>query len=796
MKKALFFIFLSTISLWVIAQKLFLNPVPNRTDEIQIPLLESGVEVKYDNFGVPHISAKTQRDAQITLGFIVAQNRLFQMDMQRRVAKGELSEIVGPVALEVDKKNRTMAFRYYAEKHLQNGNISQKALASSQAFFEGVNYFIATQPLPIEFTLLGYKPSDFSVLDSIAFVGYMSFSFQHGINVDPELHNFSFNLDKTKFQELVNSYSNDDDGIDKTKASSKNVNNQKTSAQKKITKIFEDLEIEKYFDFKLEGSNSWVLSSDRSSTGSPILANDPHIGHANPGVWFEAYIETPEYSSYGHYASMIPFPLLAHTPNIAWALTMSNVDDFDLVMAKNSDANTYSLDYKDYDYEIIKDEIPVKDGTAVPHEVKISILGPALTDIIDIDADHDAIADWTFYSKDYSGYQALYELPFANDLEQFKDSLAKLTAPGLNISYVDKAENIAWFAAGWIPRRKRASNGFAMIHGNEYSDHKAGYLDFSEHPQLINPEDGIIVTANHMVSHSRKDLLPGYWQPSDRAEQIIDRLAEKEVWSPEEMKDIALDTTDWAWLKVKDQFLSYLKEIQKTQKIDKLSETIKILETWNSKADIDERGILIFRTYSNYITQEAMQDEMGTRSFNKLFKNAQRWNLYKSILQNPDSTWWDNEKTEEIKETHLDTIAKAIPKAHQLLEKKCGTNVGSWQWKCLHTLELVHPLGRKDPLNFVFNIGPKPVSGGYSIVNHNNSRSIDGFKVTSGPSTRRIISMDKPTISYGILPSGQSGHLMDQHYSDQWKMYREGKFRKQLMTMDHPELGPSQRFNP
>ncbi|MBT5093783.1 MAG: penicillin acylase family protein, partial [Halobacteriovoraceae bacterium] len=288
--------------------------VPAISGKIILPGLSAKVEIQRDQAGIPHIFAQNEEDAYGALGFVMASERLFQMDIYRRLGRGQLSQVIGKKTLEVDKIFRSVGLSHYAKKRLEDDPPSvrnPKMWKGLLAYLKGVNHFIKSGPLPFEFYLLGYRPRPFVPLDTYAFLGYMSYSFGIGLKQD-----LLFSQLGNKFSpEMMEKLRVEPDAIKKRMFA--NVN----PLWKKLDSLFSLAGGAPLPSF--EGSNAWAIAPKRSKSGAAILASDPHIGFSQPNIWFEASIHTPNYQIYGHFLPGVPYPVLGHNKDLGWGLTIS-----------------------------------------------------------------------------------------------------------------------------------------------------------------------------------------------------------------------------------------------------------------------------------------------------------------------------------------------------------------------------------------------------------------------------------------------------------------------------------------
>lgn len=750
--------------------------VPQMTGELSIQNLSAPVEIVRDQNGIPHITAKNNRDAFRALGFVMASERLFQMEVSRRLARGELAELFGEKALPSDKLFRNLGLRSESEKLIQkklsDHSFDPQMLEEVDAFYDGINQFIAKGPRPLEFVLLGIKPAPFSMVDGQSFIGLMGFSFGIAIMTEPLLTKLVTRLGADLVEDLRN---------EKIPAgSSRVVSNEgqnESLISKKVLGVIADLEN----GFPLfEGSNGWLLSGKRTKSGSPMLANDPHISFSHPGIWFEAHIKTPTYETYGHFLSLIPFPILSHNREKAWGLTMTLTDDMD-IYRESIDEKTKSYLYKG-EKKPLKERVEVIKVKKSP-DYKMTVYtthhGPVLDHALSETSQEKSLSlQWAFYNEDNDPFSAIFKMGRAKNMNEFKAAVSSGKAPGLNILYADK-ENIGWWMFGEVWKKRPGIKTDFILNGENGQDEILGTLSFEEKPHSENPKDGVIVSANTRPDGYPKNLR-GDWQPDDRYKTIESLLSHKEKWSPEETMELQTLNINFENKLLLDALLSDTHFNSPTEE-KAYQKYFEILKKWDLNSEIDAIAPSIYYTWTREIQKMLLRDL--TEDEREIFaKTPNGWIFFKRTVLERGSPWWK-------KYDRGNLFKEALAQTVQNLEKKLGKNSDDWQWGKIHTLEFIHPIGRIKPLNHIFNLGPYPAPGASHEVNNQKFTSFkDEFLVKAGPSTRRIIDMSHPSSAWGILPAGNSGHILSPFYSNQVKMFLDGKYRSQLLDLDEKDI--------
>ncbi|MBW7858111.1 MAG: penicillin acylase family protein [Leptonema sp. (in: Bacteria)] len=784
--------------------------LPKIDGSIKAPTLSKPVTIVRDSYGVPHIEAANANDAYFALGFTVAGDRLFQMELQRRLAQGELAEILGPALIPVDQRFRTFGYRRAAQVHLdseEKSAASKEALKLLDQFLAGVNYYIETQKLPIEYSLLGATARPFTKLDVMSMMAYMSFTFANGHTVDPIYSAIKDNYSVAMANELFPGYtkekpitiietepkfnsSNQESAVPPLSMAGPNLLFSWNNYLRNIVSnmVIQKLSVESLVASipVLHGSNSWVIGPSRSVSGGAILANDPHISISNPDVWYEAHIKYEGFENYGYYIPIFPFPLLGHNYKRAWALTMFENDDLDLYRETFDPNDSTKVKYKGQwvPVEVVTEKIKVKGQVDAEVKIQITRHGPIITDYLKGYKGEPISMFWVLQHEHNPIIQFIYEMLTAKNIKEFEKPLALLSAPGLNISYADNEGNIGWWAVGKVPIRPKHADSREIHDGASGKDEIQGYVPFAQNPHLVNPPSGIIVTANNLSTTKPVgpiQNLEGYWAPTDRATRLTELLSARQKWDLDSLK---LVQTDVHAINAK----RLINEVVGLIQVDELSENeakaLEQLKAWNSAAKVDSVGTTIYEMFMYYILKDAIQDELGEDHFKLYADTLEHWQFLKTLVFNDSSPFWNDVSTPES-ESRQFIVNRAFKRSVADLSSRLGSNPNSWQWGKLHKIEYQHPLGSQKPLNLLFNIGPYPSPGSGHIVNRLKSdNSKQDYLIASNPSTRRLIDFANVDSAVSILPSGNSGNFMSHYYDDQVQMYLDGKYRPMLLNFD------------
>ncbi|TLP79803.1 penicillin acylase family protein [Maribacter sp. ACAM166] len=752
---------------------------PDYSGEKELVDLEQQVKVYYDTFGIPHIYGENEKDAFRALGYVHAQDRLWQMEVLRRIASGGLSEIFGADLVETDKFFLSLGIADASKITVANNDKADTSTLLAEAYLDGINQFITEGSTPIEFYLTGIDKEKFILEDVYNTIGYMAFSFAMAHKTDPLLTSINSKLGPEYLKDFHIGSDIDTEWIKNYNPSlNDSIQNNLTAV---VDKALGALNIPLF-----EGSNSWVIAPEKTKNGKVIFANDPHIGFAQPSVWYEAHLETPTYSKYGYHIAGIPFPLLGHNRELAYGLTMFENDDVDFYYEQNNPENDNQyLTLNGYvDYEIINKTIKVKDSADVEFTYKKSVHGPILNGIADqIQGNRPIAMSWIYTQMDNRVIDALFGLSHANNLNEFKASLPKIHAPGLNVMYGDAKGNVAWFATAQLYNIPDSIHTKFIYEVGEGLPVEKELLDFNQNPQAINPPSHYVYSANNQPDSIAGMLYPGYYLPENRAKRIVALLEPKNDWDSASASQMITD--------VKSPVnTTIINDLVKLIDISVLSKNgLKIvdrLNLWDGNYDLSSTEATVYHRWIYYYLKNTFKDELGEQLFTQFLDTHLMKRLIAPLSKNENSVWWDDITTETVTESMTYIVNTSFVQALASLEKDFGNNCDNWIWEKVHTIEHEHPIGQIAALRSFFNVGPYPIEGTREVIN-NMAFPYDEtglYKTSSGPSTRRIIDFSDVENSISILPTGQSGNPLSKHYRDQAEMYNNGQFRKMMMNSE------------
>lgn len=765
---------------WHLYQKL-----PVRDGTLEFHGLKASVRVAYDERGVPHIRAKNEMDMYRALGYVHAQDRLFQMEMVRRLARGELAEILGPKLLDTDRLFRTLGIRAHADRYAAQLDPESPATQALLAYLDGINEYQASRPAPLEFELLGIRARAFTPADTISVAGYLAYSFAAALKTEPVL---TFVRDR-----LGANYLKAFDlewhplgviGPGSELASQATLNAADWRSLDRLAGASQQAaELAGLPQFV--GSNAWAVSGRLTASGKPLLAGDPHIAFAAPSVWYEAHLSAPGFELYGHHQALNPFALLGHNFQFGWSLTMFQNDDMDLIAEKVNPADPNQVWYQGQwvDLKVRQEKIQVKDAQPVSLTLRESPHGPIINEPFAEAMGKTPVAMWwAFLETENPLLEAFYELNRADTRAKLRSAASKIHAPGLNVVWASANGDIAWWAAAKLTQRPPNVNSAFILDGSSGEADKPGFYRFQDNPREENPARGYIVSANHQPLPSSGVPVPGYYNLPDRAFRLNQLLANENVkWDTQNSQALQKDSTSGYGPRLLKPLMAELLEGAS----DSLERSLlEQLARWDGHHDA--LGILatVFNQFVFELAKGAMADELGEVQFKNLLRTRALDAALPRLAADPESPWWDNRKTKAV-EKRADTLKTVWRATIDHLKETMGATPMSWGWNKAHTLTHKHPLGQQKPLHLLFNVGPFEAPGGRELLN-NLSTPIGPapWAVSEGPSTRRLIDFSDVNMALGINPLGQSGVLFDRHYADQSRAFIEGKYQAQWMGVE------------
>ncbi|AQQ52096.1 penicillin acylase family protein [Planococcus lenghuensis] len=754
-------IILGIILSLVAAALIFVNVYINRSKpviegELAVAVLDDDVIVTRDEIGVPHIEAMSDADLYRAQGYVQAQDRMFQMDLSRRQASGELSEVIGEAAVETDKLFRTFSLRDAAAKSLEG--YDDEAEQVLEWYAEGVNAYMEEAKeegaLPFEFKLLGYEPEPWSPLDSLTIGKYMAYDLGGHWSALAFRHWALNEFTEKQARELFITYPDNAPSI---------IEANKAMEVKVAGEFNADLVPPEF-----NGSNNWVVSGEKTASGKPLLADDPHLGLSTPSIWYQMHLESPEQNVSGVIFAGIPGIILGHNEEIAWGVTNVGPDVQDLyIETPNPDDPTQFLYEGEWEQAEVREErILVKDGEPIDYEVLTTRHGPVISDVIYKEEDPGAVfsMQWTALEPTLE-LQAVLNMNKASNWDEFESALEDFQAPAQNFVFASEDGTIAYKANGRIPIRT-TGDGQLPVPGDSAEYGWEGYVPFDELPVVVNPEEGFIATANNeVVGEEYPYHITDFWAQPYRYMRIAEVLSAGEDLTAEDMMELQMDKKNL----YAEEFLPSMIEAVRVE-TDEFDDLLAILEEWNMVDEVDQAAPLIFRTWIRKLPDTLWEGKMPEDVYELMpGKNHITDQLMREAFAGNPGEWVTEFGGVE------QWLAVSLAQAETEIAEELGEDAGDWDWGDEHELLFPHPVSGASPILARF-MNPEilPV-GGSNVTVMVAASDPDGI-VDHGASWRFVADLADLSEAYHIVGPGQSGHVKSDFYSNQVDDWVEGDY--------------------
>ncbi len=747
--------------------------LPDYSENVSIPGLINEVNLLRDSFAIPHIFAENETDLYRAVGFAMAQDRLWQMDLLRRVTQGRLSEILGDDQVNTDLLMRALRIQEKSEKVLAQS--SPDILAALEAFSAGINYYIDHYPLPPEFKILRYKPENWQPVHSINLIGYMSWDLASGWEPEILLHRIAREVSPGQIQELVPDAQVHSISVFPGFSSEIHIGDNLLSANRKLEKLGAQV----FF-----GSNNWAVSGKKSKTGKPLLANDMHLGLFAPGIWYQMHQEIRgNLNVTGLVLPGQPFIICGHNDSVAWGMTNVTVDDIDFYAETlNEDSTKYLLDGKWVNL-LIKDEvIATKEGEDKIFSLKYTHRGPIINRFKN-EKETTLSIRWMGNEKS-DELRTVYLLNRAANWSDFRNAVKTFKSVSQNIVYADVSGNIGLQASAGVPLR--LGQGIRIHPGDTSLYDWKGFLPFEDLPFEYNPERGYVSSANNKTAPDDYPYHIGTWYSiPDRIDRIREMLEETEKHDVEDFVNMHNDFKS----KKAERFVPIFLKALDSGNSEPQKAALEKLEEWDYVLSRESQAAAIFEVLYRKVAENLVEDELPQDLFQSFMgTRIMVENLMEHIIISDSSDWIDDKRT-SASETWNDIVNKAFYETVEELSEQIGPIVEDWNWGKLHTLTLSHPLGVVKLLNkaLKLNRGPYGVPGSYHTVTPYSYSYTNLYKVNHGASHRHIYDLADWDESKTVIPTGTSGIPASDFYLDQLDLYLKNRYHADPFSRNEVE---------
>jgi len=735
------------------------RPLPQLDGEVRLKGLSGGVEIVRDRWGIPHISAHEVHDALFGQGYCHAQDRLWQMDLTRRIASGRLAEVFGPEALDVDRFQRRLGLHRAAEAEWQTAEPELRD--SLTAYAAGVNAclegMLATGKLPVEFVLARFQPDPWLPIDTLGYARFQAFA-----------------LSPNWESELVRSRLIARLGYVVAASLEPDVWQPDTDALPRLQdwgppEMPEPGELPPIVLTGGPGaSNAWVVSGERSSSGKPLLANDPHLFPRLPSVFYEAHLMAGgDLNVAGASAPGAPGILIGHNRHIAWGITATMADVQDLYVERVDPGDPRRTEFAGR-WETgthVREVIRVK-GRAQPWVEEVLITtrhGPLLTPTPSLADEHRPLALRSMVLEAPSAASAVLAINRAACWDEFRAATSRWGTPAMNVLYADTEGNIGYQMVGHIPVRARGE-GLVPSPGWSGQYEWQAPLPFDQMPTAFNPPDGLWANANHNAARTSPHFFAREFIAPARYRRIRQVLESKQRHSAVDFGALQADEVSLPAREIASLLVSHLTPTGRNE-LRALDE----LRGWDGRISADSAAAAVYEVFRNELVRARFSDALGDLTAAALGVGPH------PLLGAVNSHYFF--QTERV-QTYLDehggdeVVQRAFTRTVQWLTRRLGPDVKNWQWGRLHHLAMEHPLSIRKPLGMLFNVPPFPWSGDLETIRAGGC--LPGELKAGGPISayRFIADCSDWDNSLSCIPAGQSGQRGSPHYADQVDTWR------------------------
>jgi penicillin amidase len=772
-------------AIWV--QRLAHQALPEYEQNLKMEGIKEDVTVYRDSAAVPHIYASNEHDLYLTVGYLMAQDRLWQMDLLRRVTQGRLSAIFGEKMLENDMIMRSLRIPQKSREVLERS--SPPVRQALEAFSQGVNAYIKDHEnqLPPEFTILGYEPGPWKPVHSINLIGYMAWDLSPAWEAEIVLDKIAGEVSREKLQLMIPKISEQDVLIypdyDHPQTLSLLLEHSR-QLERMGLKVF-------------TGSNNWAVSGEKSVTGKPLFANDMHLSLNSPGIWYQMHQVIPDKLNVtGVALPGAPMIISGHNDSIAWGMTNVMLDDMDFYheTLHPEDSAKYRYNGQWRDMKVMEESFAVKGGDTLTRKLYYTHRGPVVSRLKDL---NEKTLSMRWVGNEYSNeLRSVYLLNRASRWKEFKNAVRTFISVSQNIAYADVNGNIGLYCCGGIPVRE---GDLSMIYPGDTSRYDwKGLVPFEELPYKYNPESGMVSSANNKtVDPDYPHHISHWFALAPRINRIRQMLSAKEQLSVQDFIDIQTDHKSLMVDLFRDKIIARLKGGEEMPPLHK--KALEILEQWDGVYRKDSPAAVIFEQFYLSFLKNLIHDELGSGLYKEYTgsKILVR-NLMKNIWNNPRSPWCDDVTTKDTRETFADVVRTSYEETVMKLSEKMGKRPEKWEWGRVHQLEFKHPIGGEVPiidLLFGMNKGPYATGGSFHTVCPYSYSFKDPFEVIHGASHRHVYSTADWNRSRTIIPTGISGIPASKHYCDQTERYINKEYRRDLVDKDLIRKNARYRMN-
>jgi len=749
---------------------------PRYAGEISLSGLKAKVRVSWARHGVPHVYAENVGDLFFAQGYLHAQERLWQMEINRRALCGRSAEIFGDRRLpgnlsaylrdkrltDLDYFLRLVGMRRAAIASL--ALLSEDELAVLESYSAGINRYIEAhlKSLPFEFRLLRFEPEPWRPEDTLTlgkgfafFLSTSLFTRLSWMTLAARLHDAP-----AKLASLLPRYPAGAPSITQAVA---------VEAEELLRFVSGTFEV--YGPAAGQGSNSWIVAPQRSATGSAILCNDPHLKLDVPSTWYLMHLTAGDFEVWGGTIPGMPCVHIGRNRRIAWGVTAGLCDDADLYREQldPADPGFYGTGAARNPLRVLEEKIAVRGGNTLTRKIRLTGHGPLISDAIPcgVDTSTALALKWTAHAPSRE-MRVLYEANRARDWTGFRAALSHQTAPSLNYLYADRDGNIGYNLAGAVPIRARRPS-YQTLDGTKMADEWKGYIPFEALPSLYNPPEGVIATANNDVAGGDYPYhVSDLFEPPYRIGRIKELLASKERLSIADMARIQQDTVSLHARSILQILRDDLEAIARGK--ESLRDAARLLLDWDADCEIGSNAAALFQCFYHHLSLNLLAQAIGEdlfRAYVEIFNQSLA--PIEAILSDKQSPWFADTPRSRL-------VAASLTAAVADLTRRLGRHMSRWRWGDLHRLRLSHPFNGSRQLARLLSLAPVPSGGDGVTINLGFFSRSHPYAHTVGPSLRMIADLADGERTHIVILPGQSGHFLSPYYNDQLPLWLDGRY--------------------
>lgn len=766
---------LGQVALWLVWRTW-----PETNGTLNVAGLRAPAEVVRDTWGVPHIYAQNDHDLLFAQGYVHAQDRMWQMEFNRRIGSGTTSELLGNLTLGLDRFTRTMQVRRAAQRELEQLDDDSRAIL--QAYADGVNAYIADHRgrLGVEFTILGAEPAPWTPLDTLTWGKVMALNLSWNYIMELVRARMIAGAGPDATRQLMPPYAAGPPlrippGLDDYRW-----------LQQRPTAQVNQLSALLRHGYYLQGSNNWVVGGTRTSTGAPMLANDTHLSLSMPSVWYLNGLHGGRFNSVGYTFPGVPLVVIGHNERVAWGVTDLPADVQDLYVEKLDDPahpTRYEHQGRWQALTVEHEVISVRGSAPVTLELRLTNHGPIINDTDDGLKQARPLALRWIALEQTGLFRAIVGLNQARDWEEFRRALSFWEAPNQHFVYADVAGNIGYQSAGRLPLRAPGHDGLLPVAGWDGAAEWRGTVGSDQLYGVLNPPQGFFTTANDRVvppEHPYQAAYGADWTgEAFTVTRVSQRLGAGAPVSLDDMAALQLDSHSIPAERLLPHLLALRPQSPRQE------QALAILRAWNGRFDRDQVGATIYRAWFERLLRDTFDNDLSG-PLAQSYKGV-GWvsmPVILALMEQPDSPWFDDPAT-PAREDRAAVVRRSFEEALDMLRQEYGDAPEQWTWARMHRVNLrAQPFGQTGvgPVDAMFNSGYLASDGADYTVNNSWLNGQPPFEVAGGPAQRFVIDVGDWDRSLAVNSTGQSERLFHPHRQDSTRLWADGQYHPMLFS--------------